>query len=161
MLYIFHFVYIFELDEKKNKIQMFQILYLLIHLLYILQITQVLVFQLMMNLSFYKVSTFIVCGQIKSVRKACESSIFLFHRHFFLRHLAKRKVWIDSVATSRYRQTPVLKQQRSPHPKVQAFAFHCCWVLFEVGDFRGTPSRSKHFLYPNVIVLRLCHINHL
>ena len=38
----------------------------------------------------------------------------------------KKKGVNQPVATSRHRQTPVLKQQRSPHPKVQAFAFHCC-----------------------------------
>ena len=45
-----------------------------------------------------------------------------------------------------------------PTPEGASIRFPLLIGTFEVGDFRRTPSRSKHFLYPIVIVKRLHHI---
>lgn len=88
------------------------------------------------------------------VRKACESSIFLFHGLFPFATKCKKKGVKRLCCHSLVSPNTSIQTTAKPTPrKVQAFAFHCCWILFEFGDFRSTQSRSKHFLYVTMSML--------
>lgn len=90
-------------------------------------------------------------GQDYLVRKACERSIFLFHRQLLFATLGKKKgvnqlcCYNLGIAKHLYTYNSEAHTRRRKHSLSTAEAYIRNW-RFQVVH----PSRSKHFLYPNV-----------